>query len=187
MQHILNMKGSLGCAVSFFFVQSDDNDSLDVNVILRSILRQRLEGMKISRVMEIRLQKMISSLISSDIVELLRESMTTLQESYILIDGLDECDNEDRKELLKTLSALVSSSKNVRLFLASRASLQKEIKKHFTALEHLTLDCKSTNDDIGTYIEGFIHERLQDGELEVGDPALINEIKQALTRGSQGM
>lgn len=107
--------------------------------------------------------------------------------SYILIDGLDECDVNDRKKLLKMLSELVSSGSNIRLFLSSRVSLQDEVKKRFTAIERLTLDYEATSEDIGTYIKEFLDEKLKDGDLVVGDPKLVSSIKTALTEGAQGM
>ncbi|KAK7928425.1 Vegetative incompatibility protein HET-E-1 [Apiospora marii] len=180
-------KSSHGCPVSFFFAQSDDTNSLSAHVILSSILHQRLKGIKVSKAMEGRIRTIISSSTSSDVLDLLRELMPAPLKSYILIDGLDECDAKDRKELLQTLSALVSSGSNIRLFLSSRFSLQKEVKKRFTAVERLTLDCEATNEDIATYIEGILDEKLEDGELTVGDPALVGDIKTALMKGAQGM
>ncbi|KAK8869149.1 ankyrin repeat protein [Apiospora arundinis] len=187
IHYILNAKGSPGCPVSFFFAQSDDANSLSAHVILRSILHQRLKGIKISKAMEGRIRTIVSSSTSSDILDVLRELMPAPLKSYILIDGLDECDVKDRKELLKTLSVLVSSGSNIRLFLSSRFSLQEEVKKRFKAVERLTLDCEATNEDIATYIEGFLDEKLEDRELKVGDLALVSDIKTALIKGAQGM
>ncbi|KAJ1335026.1 ankyrin repeat domain-containing protein 50 [Microdochium nivale] len=187
IHHILTTKGSLGCPVSFFFAQSDDTHSLKAHAILRSILLQRLRGIKISRAVEDKIHTIVSSSTASDTLSLLIELMPELMKSYIVVDGLDECDTKDRKELLKTLSALISTNKNVRLFLSSRVSLLDEVTRQFPDVERLTLDCEATNEDIAIYISDFLDERLEEGDLKVGDPVLITCIKTALREGAQGM
>jgi hypothetical protein len=124
---------------------------------------------------------------SSDILDLFKEVVPTLMKFYVLIDGLDECDTKNRRKLFKMLSLLVSSGSNIRLFLLSRVSLQTEVRKRFKDVEHLTLNCEATDEDIATYIEGFLDEKLEDGDLIVGDPALVSDIRTALTEGAQGM
>lgn len=69
----------------------------------------------------------------------------------IAIDNLDECGSSDGNELLEALSSLTTVASNTRLFLASRENVSREIEKRFPSLD-----------------------------LVVGDPSLIEEIKQAL-------
>jgi hypothetical protein len=187
IQHILQSKGLIGCLVSFFFVQLDNNDSLNAQTVLRSLLRQRLNEMKIPQKLEEKLRKIVTSPDESDLLELLCEVMSTPRKSYIVIDGLDECDEENRKKLLRALKTVASSSKNIHLYLSSRASLRDEVDKYFPVSEHLSLDCQATNNDIASYIEGILNEKIQDDELKVGDTELVQEVKKALVNGAQGM
>lgn len=187
IQYILKSCSPQVCPISFFFIQADDSESLNASNILKSLVRQRLDETNISREMVNALQKIASSAAQTDVVELLRNLMPSPQRSFILIDGLDECSKGDRKELFKTLSTLVSSRTNIRLYLSGRASLQDEIKKFFPALLHLSLDCGATDDNIATYVAGILKEKLEDDELKVGDLNLLVEIKQALAEGAQGM
>ncbi|KAI6288058.1 hypothetical protein MCOR27_001082 [Pyricularia oryzae] len=187
IQHILKAKGSLGCPVSFFFAQADDADSLDAETILRSILYQRLLNTNISEEMELKIRNTVSTSAFSDVLDLLREVIPAPQTSYIVLDGLDECNKENRKRVLKALSALASPNNNVRLFLSARSSLQEEVERYFPVIERLKLGHESTNEDIAAYIKGFIDERMDDGDLKVGDPSLLDEIQRVLTEGAQGM
>ena len=134
--------------------------------------------------MEEKIQLIVSSCTFSDICDLLCELMPTPSECYILIDGLDQCEARDRKELLKVLSALLSSNGNIRLFLSGRISLHDELGKKFDRMERLTLDCKDTQTGIEAYIEGSIEEKLEEGDLIIGDPTFVEELKSALGRGA---
>lgn len=187
IQHVLSAKGSSGCPVSFFFAQADDTSSLNSNIILRSILCQRLTNANISEDMEAKIRKAASTSAFSDILDPLREVSSATKESYIILDGLDECDKKDRKEVFKALSTLISSNNNMRLFLSGRNSLQEEVKLNFTGVERMELGGESTDEDIAAYIEGFLEEKIEDGDLKVGDPALLSEVQNVLTEGAQGM
>ncbi|KAH7024882.1 ankyrin repeat-containing domain protein [Microdochium trichocladiopsis] len=187
IHHLLNVKGSLGCPISFFFAEYDDAASLNPDVILRSILRQMLQGTKISQAMGRSIQSMISSPTSSDLSDLLRELTQVPLKSYIVIDGVDQCEAKDRKELLKTLSTVAIPGSNTRLFLSGRNSLQDELHKYFPGMGRLKLDCEATTDDIATYIKGFLDEKLKDGDLVVRDPTLVGDVRAALEKGAQGM
>ncbi|KAH7303175.1 hypothetical protein B0I35DRAFT_455335 [Stachybotrys elegans] len=171
IQNILLTRES--CTVSFFFVESDNIDSLKPDVILRSILHQRLKGKEISATVEARIRELNSVSVPSDIVGLLVKQYA--------------CIKEDRKELLQKLSTLISSAGNIRLFLASRRSLDKEVIKYLGDMETLTLDCQWLHRDISAYITGAVNEALEEEELIVADPCLVDDIKMKLIDGAQGM
>ncbi|ETS82029.1 hypothetical protein PFICI_07031 [Pestalotiopsis fici W106-1] len=185
IQHILQIKedgnSSLG-PVSFFFAQFDDSESLRAEIALKSILRQRLEAMDIPEELY-----ETSAADWHDLSKPLERYMSVPQRSFILVDGLDECSKMDRKELLSKLAKLCSANANIRVFLASRPSLREEIQKYFRSMEYLTLDCAATNEDISTYVEGILNEKHEDGDFKVGDQSLIEDIKNALVQGAQGM
>ncbi|KAL5903100.1 hypothetical protein ACKVV7_011408 [Pyricularia oryzae] len=75
----------------------------------------------------------------------------------------------------------------MRLFLSGRNSLQEEVKLNFTGVERMELGGESTDEDIAAYIEGFLEEKIEDGDLKVGDPALLSEVQNVLTEGAQGI
>jgi hypothetical protein len=107
--------------------------------------------------------------------------------SYIVIDGLDECETPDRNRLLAALSSFAVSGENIRVFLSGRHSLRVEIQKRFAAFDSLSMDCPSARDDISIFIEDIVGEKIQNNELSIGDPRLEEDIKLALIQGAQGM
>ncbi|KAI3326133.1 ankyrin repeat-containing domain protein [Xylariaceae sp. AK1471] len=181
-------KGRSDCLVSYFFIHSGDQESLNVETVIRSILRQRLPTpTQMSHEIEERLRGLNHDSELDEIVEFLHDITHTSKPSYIIIDGLDECEKPSRYRLLKALSSLVATAINTKLFLASRESLSGEIRKHFSSIKQISMDDAGAQDDMITYINGILQDKIDRQELEVGDPSLITEIEQALTRGADGM
>jgi hypothetical protein len=109
------------------------------------------------------------------------------QMHYIVIDGFDECAKADRDILLKVLGRLVSSSKStIKILLASREDIGRDIQRRFKFLRYMTMACQEASADIVSYIEGVIAEKL-DEDLKVGDPKLILDIRDALVQRAHGM
>ncbi|TFB02951.1 Ankyrin repeat domain-containing protein 50 [Trichoderma ghanense] len=176
--------------VSFFIIQFDDQQSLNAETILKSIIQQALHASRPSREIESSLERMILSLSSGlkDLLVLLRKTAASFKTFYIAIDGIDECSKQDRGDLLGILSSVLATERNTKLFLASRDSVSREIQTTFTiADEHLSMECSSVQADIATYVEGIVQDKLQSEELIVEDLSLIEDIKAALTEGADGM
>lgn len=143
IKYLAAAEGPSGCSVSYFFVQAGEARSLSASIILRSLLYQRLQGATISEAMEDRIQHVISSAATSDISALLTDLMPPPSTSYVVIDGLDESEPMERKEVLKALQQVVSDGSNIRLFIAGRSSLKAELERMFPVMERLTLDCEA--------------------------------------------
>ncbi|RYP58479.1 hypothetical protein DL770_010415 [Monosporascus sp. CRB-9-2] len=122
-----------------------------------------------------------------EVVELLQGITPVRKPSYLIIDGLDECDKPERNKLLKALSTLAFPALNTKLFLSSRSSLSEEIQNTFPSFERLTMSESLVHDDIKTYVNGVIEQKLENKDLRVGDASLIEDIKQALIQGADGM
>ncbi|GAW23347.1 hypothetical protein ANO14919_129030 [Xylariales sp. No.14919] len=186
IDHILSTQGS-DCVISFFFVDSGNQRSLSADTIIRSLLRQRLNPTDIPQDVMESLERLDPSSGVNDLVKLLRIMMPPARVSYIVIDGLDECEKPDRDKLLTALSSLVLRGENIRLFLSSRESLRGEIEKRYPAFDSLSMSCPSAYGDISSFIEDTVREKIQNDELAIGDPSLEEDIKLALFHGAQGM
>lgn len=189
IDHILTTKRASDVFVSFFFPRFDETESLRAETILRSILRQALEPNDLSRQIETALESMrqSSSTEFEEVLELLQMGIAPLRTFYIIIDGLDECERNDRRDILQVLSSLTSSGSKVKVFMASRENISREITKTFRSIEHISMGCSSAQSEIAAFVEDTIQERLETEDLVVGDPALINDVKQALIEGAEGM
>lgn len=189
IEKLLTEKRSPDVFISFFFIQFDDRQSLNAEVILKSIIRQMLNVSNNYDKVETLLDNMQLNLASGlkEIEILLQSIAAEFETLYILIDGLDECTKSERHNLLETLHSVMKVSANIKLFLAGRDSVSRDVQIKFPTLKQVPKDHSSAQSDIATYVEGIVREKLKNEELIVGDPDLIEDIKAALSDGANGM
>ena len=87
----------------------------------------------------------------SNIVRMLKTTVTSLPEVFICIDGLDECPPKNRQGLLESLRDIVRASPATRVFLSGRPHIRDEIKRYFTAAIMILL--RPTIGDIERYLK----------------------------------
>jgi len=122
-----------------------------------------------------------------DWVDLLRQRIVRASAFYVFLDGLDECEPAERHALLNTLSSLATASSGLRVFIASRESLSVDLRGRFSRMDHVSMACLGLDSDIRLYVEAALQERIQNEDLVVSDPCLLNEIKDILSRHADGM
>ena len=86
-----------------------------------------------------------------DLVEILKETIASLPEVFICIDGLDECLPKNRRELLESLQDITRSSPTTRMFLSGRPHIRDEVERYFTGA--ITIAVIPTFEDIERYLE----------------------------------
>lgn len=87
---------------------------------------------------------------STQFEELLETLFANLNHIYLVIDGLDEIDPNERKKLMSSLMALHGKSENLRVFFSSR----KEIDIADTLSIYPSLQVSNGNDgDISKYVD----------------------------------
>ncbi|KAL7786099.1 hypothetical protein V8C43DRAFT_290502 [Trichoderma afarasin] len=189
IEKLLTEKRGPDVFIGFFFIRFDDRQSLNAEVILRSIIRQMLDISSIYKRVETSLENMQLSFASTinEISKLLQKMVAEFKTVYIVIDGLDECSKPERHDLLETLRSIVHIGPKIKLFIGGRDSVSREVQRTFPTLQQVSMDCLSARSDIAAYVEGIVREKLNDEELIVGDPDLIEDIKVALSEGADGM
>ena len=106
----------------------------------------------------------------------------------IVIDGFDECPKPERDTILEGLKGLMfSTGLSTKAFLSSRQEIGRELDKKFIPCCQRTMSCPEVHADIADYIRLSIADKLARGELSVGDPNLVSEIIDVLTKGAHGM
>ncbi|KAK4172309.1 hypothetical protein QBC36DRAFT_294484 [Triangularia setosa] len=175
--------------VAFFFLQYDNPDSLRAETIIRSIIRQSIDGITLSEDVERQLRELNRKLFvpPGDWVGLLRQRIQLSRTFYVFIDGLDECDATERRALLDALSSLATTVSGLRIFIAGRDSVYMDLKGRFPRIEHMSMASDGLTSDIQLYVEAAVQERIRNEDLVVGDPCLLDVIKDTLTRHADGM
>jgi ankyrin repeat protein len=112
------------------------------------------------------------------------------QTFYIIIDGIDECEKQDRITILQTLSSVesITSKKHaIRVFITSRYRLQTSISDLFSHVEDICASSGRAASDIAVFIEDEIQGLETSGDLVVGDRNIIQDIKRFLFEHADGM
>jgi len=90
-------------------------------------------------------------LLLSRMVDILKETITSLPRLFICIDALDECTPKHRRDLLESLREIVAVSSSIRVFLTGRPHIEREIMKCFSQAVRIPL--APAHDDIQSYLE----------------------------------
>ena len=107
---------------------------------------------------------------------------------FFVVDALDECTADERKNLCEYLLSItdVTSSRNTtKLFVTSRK--EPDIEQAFKAIPTIEIEAAKVDRDIELYVKAQIDQRLQNGSLSIRDMALRDKILVALTTKAGGM
>lgn len=173
--------------VAYFFCRHDIQESLQARTILGSLARQLL---RILSDLEMPSESCGDSHITGSADTILAwflKGYSPSQKIYFVIDGLDECDETERRILVEAFQRI--QKKLQALFCIS---LRTEPNKSLSFLTKQLLATRiiplpEKNPDIDAFIEADLNRCLEQEKLTIGDGALIIEIQDALVAGSQGM
>ena len=113
---------------------------------------------------------------------------------FLILDALDECNANQREDLLGFLTAVGTSKEGastplsrVKFFVTSRR--EEDIRRAFTrgAFPILEIKANRVNKDIEQYVTAQLQVQLRNGRLKVKDGTLIQRIQKALIGRADGM
>lgn len=166
--------------IVYFFCRHDIPESLKSRTILGSLARQYLSSLPENNDT---FNENLSAL-DLDKVTALLISKGDNRKKYLLIDGLDECSKEERHITLTQISWLQTHS-SWRLGFSARFSAQDFVGQHINLKWRISMP--TNNPDIEQYITSELNARLANGQLVLGDPNLVSEIRAALLGGANDM
>lgn len=116
--------------------------------------------------------------------DLIVKLSTGFAKTAIVIDALEECNRDTRRDLFAVLKHIVASAGNVRIFLTGRSD--GNIQKMLCNFPSHYIEATDNASDIGTYINSEIRRCCRDKLLLDGDidEMLIYEIILALEKGA---
>lgn len=179
---------STGMSISYFFCTLNDRRSRESQTILTTLARQILNIFEETKEIAESLRSMfVTNHRDPTIKELsvLFASVARLPTaSYLVIDGLDECNDCDRTEILTFLSALMRQIPHGIKILISSRWMDSELLKNF---QQISIHTSRNRSDIELYIREIVDEKIRDRIIVIKDPSMATEIKQCLIRKSGGM
>ncbi|KAL8944837.1 MAG: hypothetical protein Q9211_000444 [Gyalolechia sp. 1 TL-2023] len=130
----------------------------------------------------------------SPIEDFLETALNNTRQYFIILDGLDECNEAHIREVSENLHSLLSSSRlDVKLFWCSRPNIPDWIPSKLQSELHINLENVQSQSHVASDIEKFIKitiEELLEGDtprLRIGDPTLALVIEDRLKKEAHGM
>ncbi|KAL9122029.1 MAG: hypothetical protein Q9187_001421 [Circinaria calcarea] len=129
-----------------------------------------------------------SPLDTDQIVNSLQEVLPDNRRYFVIIDGLDECEEAEAKELILATQKLLTSPKiTFKLFCSSRPDVFRWVPCILKPEWHISMATGDVKPDIERYIDATLAQRIESGDLQLGNPTLILTIRDTLLSGAQGM
>lgn len=114
------------------------------------------------------------------------KSMDLFSRITIVLDALDECNEDDREGLVKTLTSLTgNSSRPLRIFISSRPD--EQIREAVYDQASLEVSMEANHDDIAKFILGEINSPDKNKQWKRIKKNLRDEVVSTLIEKSQGM
>jgi NACHT domain len=184
--------GSSSDRMSYFFCQDEIPETLLSQNIIGSIARQMLDSV-IESATGNKLQRLVTESSNLD-----TEGKTSFILShyhlpgtcFIVVDGLDQCEMTEVDSVLVALGHLVDQAPPrscLKLFVSSRPEISRRLNNTLSPKFRLTPTPEALREDISTYIEATLYNKLASEQLQLNDITHIQAIQSALLIGAQGM
>ena len=175
--------------MTYLFCQFENAESVIATTTLGCLIQQCLDVDTLPHSIESRLADILrfSCPDANELGVLLRDVLGNNKASFIVIDAIDECTTSERSMLLKVLQNIMNSSPNVvKFFLAARHGIMEEVVTSFKPWYHVKTSFPGARSDRITSIEDYLAIRENNRHFFVGNPELLNDIKDALVKGANG-
>jgi ankyrin repeat protein len=173
--------------IAYFFCRHDVQESLKARTIIGSLVRQLLCSILDLSVPAKSCENTHTTRDTEKVLEVLFQGFPSNTKAYIVLDGLDECDDEEKHTVVQAVRKV---QEKLRVMVCT--SFREEPNNGLQSVTKQLLDTRivllpADNSDIEAFIEADLERCLRQERLTIGDPALILDIQDALSKGSQGM
>ena len=187
VEHLTITKPTPKTVVCYLFCRYDVPATIAASTILRALIRQMLSHASAEIFDTLLHWDLFPFLDDEQILEYFRKLWpldTATQNYWIILDGLDECEDASIMYVAMNLLRLMSLGP-FHVFCSCRQDTGRRVLLPHLRPEYRVL--MEVQPDLAHFIEAELEERLQCGELCLGDPGMILHIRDALVNGSHGM
>jgi len=119
----------------------------------------------------------------SELIKLFIHFYGQFKNAFLLIDGLDEADRSNQRNV-KSILKEVQKVNGARILATTHPDV--DMSKVFSSSQTLQIKPEDVKGDIEIFVQRQIDEHSQEG-LSVCSPALLDKVKQALLSGAEEM
>lgn len=178
--------------VIYHYCEFSDSQSLEPIIILGTLIRQLLGTIAIPENLEKQIERCFSSRIrqasSEELYQLFEDAMRQFSTIYVLIDGIDECKNENIDLILSTFNRILHRETNTSTIKIIHFSRHNDVISGFlNPHSRLEISAEKVSPDIYIFIRETVRSKIASEELEASNESLEKEIVTRLKDGAHGM
>ena len=190
VDEVLTRKRSNSIGTAYFYIRHDDAASHILPNVLGSLISQlaRQNSTALTDVMNLRAQQAgltssATTLEDDEFVEQLQLVAKRFSDTFVMIDGLDECGTAFHSERKRLIAAVASLHCNhdcpIHVLIFSRDEL--DIRRRFSTTEFETVSIAATSADLRLYVNAWLPS------LDIQSEELKTEIVDTLVDEANGM
>lgn len=184
----LILEKATGISVGYFFCRDDEAASLKAREIIGSLARQLFEDLSTDTFSELDATIGAITFNIEQIVAHMQQLLPQQKRYYMILDGLDECEDQEVDILVESLRTLMNPVEQFfKLFWTGRSDFAARISEHFRPDFHIHMSKSDNSTEIAEYVEVALENALENGRLKLRDPQIIVQIQNALESEAQGM
>ena len=174
--------------IGYFFCRYDETESLQARTMLGCLVRQVYEGLALENTDNLAFKDQ-TMLDIDHLTQCLGELPSSKSRICLVIDGLDECEENEARIVLECLKQLISSSHTFLVFCSSRPDIFQWAPSLIHARWHVSISQARSDVDaeIARYIESELGYRIDAGSFCPSDYSIIPIIIKTLLEGAKGM
>jgi hypothetical protein len=187
---------STGAGVAYFYCDYAQSETLTSAAIFRSFMKQLITHYGILRkplpqYVDERLEQAHRlgwiSFDPAELCSILLDLIIPLSETFLILDGLDECDPKERRDILKLIASSpkrLGPKRICKFFVASREEVN--VRHWVPNCYYISINDKNIYSDICSFVDRTVDNKIEEGSL-MATSSLVNDIKQKLIEGAKGM
>lgn len=174
--------------ICYFFCRHDIIPSCQARTIIGSLCGQLLaRHLNDALIDDLLGESHSTQRLSYDGVAAIMKSLLSKEDrTFIVLDGLDECDTSEAQEVLRTLHESQQGA-NLLLLISQRSQGDDAWLTYQGQRPDWVFRLLNNNPDIDAFIESELQSRTAAKELVLGDPGLLGDIRETLSTRAQGM
>ncbi|KAJ5703961.1 hypothetical protein N7493_011099 [Penicillium malachiteum] len=176
--------------IAHFFCQAENEPSLLARNVFGSLARQLLNELieESSYEQLLSLQNQFRGLDTNETLHFLLSRLTMDQGYYIVLDGLDECETAQIREIARALHSIHQlEGIKLRVVCASRPDLEGDLFEGIRPHYRIVIDKQKVNSDMDRYITTTLKDCLDRELLAPCSDKMMAKIVDVLRNGAQGM
>lgn len=177
-------------SVVYYYCDYALQRTLQAETILGTILKQFFVNDRIPNELENKFPRGYGedahSLDVNDLTDLVCMAIKTTSLTYLIIDGLDECEKSVRKEMLRFVDRPEGiASPDIKILITCRQ--EDQLLRSLQKVPMIQLTPSALKDDIRLFVAASVRSRIVSKELTIRDPDLADEISNELVNKAHGM